>query len=50
MAIPRNPTQALVAVVEQAIKVWGATAGLELLSFVGLNHNKHQLPQQEALR
>jgi hypothetical protein len=48
--IPRNPTQGQVVVVELAIKVWEATAGLELLSFVGLNHNKHPLPQQEALR
>jgi hypothetical protein len=25
-------------------------AGLALLLFVGLHHNKHQLPQQEALK
>ena len=31
-------------------KVALAQVALELSSFAGLNHNKHPLPQQEALR
>jgi hypothetical protein len=42
--------QVAAAVVEAGIKVLAQMVVLELSLFAGLNHNNHQLPQQEALR
>jgi hypothetical protein len=53
---PLNPatpvllTQAVAEVVVNLNPLMAALVALESSSFVGLNHNQHPLPQQEALR